>query len=187
MKNAVAVLSLVLAGSIVAWAQASLTDFPVGVTAMKWTAKGEASVPPQELILVVEGKGGGVYRTELTVRVEGSAADLGTFGFLGSALFVQAFGTTIDLNTLQVLIRRKEALVVGEQYSLPGGTFKAVRKGTIANVNCLIGEYRSVDRPAVVVELGLSLSDPVYFLPLLRVVDGGKVTFEMVLISYTRP
>ncbi len=170
-----------------AWAQASLSDFPLGLTVMKWTARGAEGTLPQELIFAVEVKPDGIYRTELTVRSEGTAAELGAFGFLGSALFVQAFGTTVDLGALQVLIRRKEALTPGERYSLPGGTFQALRREEIAGVLCLVGEYRSADRPNTVVELAFALQDPVFFLPLVRVVDSGKLAFEMQLVSYTRP
>lgn len=178
---------LVTVMGMVGLAQASLTDFPLGLTVMKWTAKGEGAAPPQELTLTIEGKPEGRYRTELTVTTEGTAAELGTFGFLGSALFVQAFGATLDLSALQVLIRRKDALKVGEDYALPGGTFRAKTKGNLAGVACLLGEYRALDRPNTMVELAFALTDPVYFLPLLRVVEGGKVTFEMVLTSYRRP
>ncbi|MFH1610116.1 MAG: hypothetical protein ABID40_05780 [Candidatus Bipolaricaulota bacterium] len=178
---------LVLAWGGLALAQSALTDFPLGVTSMTWTTRGTGSAPPQELTLTVEGKPGNLYRIELLVAAEGTAADLGTLGFLGSALFVQASGAMIDLSALQVLTRRRDTLKVGEQYALPGGTFHARAQTDIAGVACLVGEYRAVDRPNTVTEIGFALTDPVYFLPLMRVQDGGKVTFEMVLTAYRRP
>lgn len=179
------VLALVWGG--LAFAQSALADFPLGVTAMTWTTRSTGSAPPQELTLTVEGKPGNLYRIELLVAAEGTATDLGTLGFLGSALFIQASGAMIDLSALQVLTRRRDTLKVGEQYALPGGTFHARARTEIAGVACLVGEYQAVDRPNVVTEIGFALADPVYFLPLMRVRDGGKVTFEMVLTAYRRP
>jgi len=170
-----------------ALAQSTLTDFPLGITSMTWTTRGTGSAPPQELTLRVEGKPDNLYRIELLVAAEGTATDLGTLGFLGSALFVQASGAMIDLSALQVLIRRRDTLKVGEQYALPGGTFHAQAQTDISGVACLVGEYQAVDRPNTVTEIGFALTDPVYFLPLMRVWDGGKVTFEMVLTAYRRP
>ncbi len=181
------VFALVLAWGGLALAQSTLTDFPLGVTSMTWTVRGTGSAPPQELTLRVEVKPDDLYRIELLVAAEGTAADLGTLGFLGSALFVQASGAMIDLSALQVLIRRRDALRVGEQYALPGGTFTVRTRTEIAGVACLVGEFRAVDRPNTVTEIGFALADPVYFLPLMRVRDGDRVTFEMVLTAYRRP
>ncbi|MCD5407836.1 hypothetical protein LR090_01035 [Candidatus Bipolaricaulota bacterium] len=55
----------------------------------------------------------------------------------------------------------------------------------IAGITCLLGEYETEDGRRV--ELGLALSDPVYFLPLLRVWEGEELAFEMLLTEYGRP
>ncbi len=135
----------------------------------------------------MEGKPGGLYRIELGVTAEGTPAELGTLGFLGSALFVQASGVQVDLSSLLVLSRRRETLRVGESYVLPGGAFLARERAPIAGVECLVGEFRPADRVGTVIEIGFALRDPVYFLPLMRVHEGDRVTFEMVLTAYSRP
>ncbi|MCX7751061.1 MAG: hypothetical protein N2320_05970 [Candidatus Bipolaricaulota bacterium] len=178
--------ALVLAG-VVALGQGALEDFPLGVTAMTWRVKSSGLAAPQELSLRIEGKAGGQYRIELGVTAEGTAAELGTLGFLGSALFVQASGVQVDLSSLLVLARRRETLKVGESYVLPGGTFLAREKAPLAGVQCLLGEFRPADRAGTVIEIGFALSNPVYFLPLMRVREGDRITFEMVLIAYQRP
>jgi len=65
--------------------------------------------------------------------------------------------------------------------------FRVKEKTDIAGVSCLVGVYTQADAPSSPVELGLALSDPVYFLPLLRAYDEEEVVFEMVLTEYTRP
>jgi len=178
---------LVLSWVGTALAQGALEDFPLGLTSMTWEIASRDLSSPQELTLRVEGKPGGQYRIELVLAAEGTAAELGTLGFLGSALFVQASGAQVDLTSLLVLSRRRESLQVGQSYVVPGGTFVARERTAIAGVVSLVGEFRAADRAATVVEVGFALSDPVYFLPLLRVREEGKVIFEMVLIGYRRP
>ncbi len=165
-------------------AQAEITDFPAGLTEMVWSLRGLG--PAQELRLAVEGLPEGMYRVTLSVSLEGAGPELSMLGFLGAPLSITAMGSQIDLSALSVLIRRREVLNVGERYALPGGEFYAREKGEIAGVLCLIGEFRPADRPDTVIEVGLSLSDPVYLLPLLRVKQGGRITFEMVLTKYQR-
>ncbi len=179
--------ALVVAAAGLSLGQGSLEDFPVGVTSMTWRVTSGSLSSPQELSLRVEGKPGGLYRIELGVAAEGTAAELGTLGFLGSALFVQASGAQVDLSSLLVLSRRRETLRVGESYVLPGGTFLARERAPIAGVECLHGEFRPADRSGTVIEIGFALSDPVYFLPLMRVREGDRITFEMVLTAYKRP
>lgn len=177
---------LILLGvSVLALAQAEISDFPLGKTEMVWSLRGAG--PAQELRLLVEGLGGGKYRVTLGLRLEGSGAELSTLGFLGAPLLVQSMGTQIDLSALLVVIRRREILNVDETYALPGGSFYVREKGDIAGVTCLIGEFRPAERTETVIEVGLSLADPVYFLPLLRMRERGRVTFEMVLVEYRRP
>ncbi|MBC7092983.1 hypothetical protein H5T53_03120 [Candidatus Bipolaricaulota bacterium] len=177
-----------LAVGVVGFAQAALTDFPVGVTVMEWALRGGSPSLVQGLSLTVEAKADGRFKVVLGVASEGTAADLEALGFLGSSVFMQAAGANVDLSALLTLIRRREALKVGEDYALPGGVvFQARARADVAGVGCLIGEYRTADRPDTVVEVGLALTDPVYFVPLLRVTEGGTVTFEMVLTAYRRP
>lgn len=178
---------LVVAGVGVALGQGALEDFPLGVTAMTWRVTSVNLSSPQDLSLRVEGKPGGQYRIELGLTAEGTAAELGTLGFLGSALFIQASGVQVDLSSLLVLSRRRDTLRVGESYVLPGGTFLARAKAPLAGVECLLGEFRPADRAGTVIEIGFALRDPVYFLPLMRVREGDRTTFEMVLTAYKRP
>jgi hypothetical protein len=177
--------ALLLGLGALGFSQAEISDFPWGRTEMVWSLRGAG--PAQELRLVVEGLPDGKYRVRLAVSLEGTGPELSMLGFFGAPLLVQAMGTQIDLSSLHVLIRRRAALAVGERYALPGGEFYARERAEIAGVTCLMGEFRSADRPEAVVEVGLSLSDPVYFLPLLRVRERGRVTFEMVLTEYRRP
>ncbi len=168
------------------WAQAEVQDFPVGKTEMVWTLAGLG--PAQELRLIVEGLPEGRFRVSMGLSLEGTAAELSALGFFGAPLLVQAMGTqTVDLSALSVLIRRREALRVGERYALPGGEFFVREQGDIAGVTCLLGEFRPADRADTLIEVAFSLSDPVYFLPLLRVRERGRTTFEMVLVAYRRP
>lgn len=177
------VLLLGLGG--VGLSQAEIGDFPLGLTEMAWSLRGVG--PAQELLLTVEGLGEGNYRVSMAIHMEGTGPELAVLGFFGAPLLIQAMGTQVDLSSLNVLIRRREALRVGERYALPGGEFVAREQGEIAGVPCLLGEFRAADRPESVIEVGLSLRDPVYLLPLLRVRERGRVTFEMVLIAYRRP
>jgi len=178
--------SLILLGvGVLGLAQAEISDFPLGKTEMVWSSRGVG--PAQELRLLVEGLGEGKYRVTLGLSLEGSGTELSALGFFGAPLLVQSMGTQIDLSALLVIIRRKEILNVGETYALPGGSFYVREKGDVAGVTCLVGEFRPAERPETVIEVGLSLKDPVYFLPLLRVRERGRTTFEMVLVEYRRP
>lgn len=178
--------SLILLGvGVLGLAQAEISDFPLGKTEMVWSLRGVG--PAQELRLLVEGLGEGKYRVTLGLSLEGSGAELSALGFFGAPLLVQSMGTQIDLSALLVIIRRKEILNVGETYALPGGSFYVREKGDVAGVTCLVGEFRPAERPETVIEVGLSLKDPVYFLPLLRVRERERTTFEMVLVEYRRP
>lgn len=169
-----------------AWGQAELSDFPPGTTIMAWELTGEELKAAQTLSLEVTGLEGGVFRVRLSVEAEGSPEELGMLGFLGSAAFVQSAGAGVDLGALATLIKRRQQLKVGGEYALPGGVIFRVREtADIAGVQCLVGEYLAEDGQRV--ELGLALSDPVYFVPLLRVYRGEKVEFEMVLVEYRRP
>lgn len=180
------ILALLLALGVLGWAQAEFTDFPVGRTEMVWTLRGFG--PAQGLHLVVEKSADGLLRVQMSLSLEGTAEQLAGLGFFGAPLLIQAMGSeTLDLSALSVLVRRREALEVGERYALPGGEFLARQKGEIAGVLCLIGEFRPAGRPETVIEVGLSLSDPVYLLPLLRVREGEKIAFEMLLVEYSRP
>lgn len=170
---------------LLGFAQAEITDFPLGVTEMVWSLRGLG--PAQELSLAVEGLPDGNYRVTLSLSLEGKGTELSMLGFLGAPLSIAAMGGQIDLSTLNVIIRRREVLNVGEKYALPGGEFYVREKAEIAGVLCLVGEFRPADRPDTVIEVGVSLAAPVYFLPLLRVNQGGRVTFEMVLTKYQRP
>jgi len=184
MRKLLLVLIL-LAFSVLGLAQAEISDFPIGVTEMVWSLRGVG--PAQELRLLVEGLGEGRYRVTLGLSLEGSGAELSALGFLGAPLLVQAMGTQVDLSALLVIIRRREILNVGETYAIPGGSFYVREKGDVAGVTCLIGEFRPAERTGTVIEVGLSLKDPVYFLPLLRVRERGRITFEMVLVEYRKP
>ncbi|MFN3346819.1 MAG: hypothetical protein ACK42E_03290 [Candidatus Bipolaricaulaceae bacterium] len=169
-----------------AWAQAEVQNFPPGKTEMVWALAGLG--PAQELRLAVEGLPEGRFRVSLGLSLEGTAAELSVLGFFGAPLLVQAMGSQpLDLSALSVLIRRREALVLGERYALPGGEFFVRERGEIAGVVCLLGEFRPADQPGTTIEVAFSLSDPVYFLPLLRVRERGRTTFEMVLVEYRRP
>ncbi len=179
-------VGLLLCGlGVMALAQAEISDFPLGVTEMAWSLRGAG--PAQELRLTVEGLPEGRYRATLALSLEGTGAELSLLGFFGAPLLIQSAGTQVDLSALNVLIRRREALVVGERYALPGGEFFVREKAEIAGVVCLLGEFRPAERPEAVIEVGFSLSAPVYLLPLLRVREGGRVTFEMVLSVYRKP
>lgn len=167
-------------------AQVALTEFPLGRTEMGWTLTDESG-QVQELRLTVEVLAKGEYLVELGLTMRGTAAQLESLGFLGAPLFIQAMGTQIDLSSLLVLMSRRRALAIGETYTLPGGTFRVKEKVLIAGVECLVGDYRFAERTDFLIEVGMSLSDPVYFLPLLRVRQGDKVSFEMILSRYQRP
>ena len=172
--------------SVLSLAQAEIRDFPQGKTEMVWVLTGFG--PAQELRLAVEGLPEGRFRVSLGLSLEGTASELSALGFFDAPLLVQAMGSqTLDLSALSVLVRRREALAVGERYALPGGEFFVREKGEIAGVLCLIGEFRPADRPETLIDVALSLGDPVYFLPLLRVRERGRTTFEMVLVEYRRP
>lgn len=173
--------SFALAG----FGQAEIPEFPRGTTEMVWALRGVSLA--QELRLAVEGLGDGRYRVTLGLSLEGSGAELSVLGFLGAPFLVQSMGTQIDLSALLVLIRRREALGVGETYALPGGSFYVREKREIAGVTSLVGEFRPADRADRVIEVGLSLSDPVYLFPLLRVTERERVTFELILTQYRRP
>jgi len=176
----------ILAAGGVALAQADLSDFPLGTTSMAWRLSGSDVSAPQTLRLEVSGLEDGRYHVLLSVEAEGTPEELGMLGFLGSAAFVQSGGTDVDLAALLTLIKRREQLEVGEEYALPGGIiFLAREMAEIAGVNCLLGEYETEGGRRV--ELGLALSDPVYFLPLLRVWEGEELAFEMLLSEYGRP
>lgn len=165
--------------------QAELQDFPLGVTTMTWELRGEEMLRPQVLRLVVDREGD-LFHVGLIVEMEGTAAELGTLGFLGSTALIQAMGASVDLSAISTLLRRREMLEIGEEYVLPGGVRLYVReRAAVAGVECLIGEYWTAGQELV--EIALSLSDPVYFMPLLRVTAAGRVTFEMVLVEYSRP
>lgn len=180
------ILAILIVGvGLLGWAQAEITDFPVGTTEMVWALRGLG--PAQELRLSVEGFPDGQYAVTMSVSLKGTGAELSVLGFLGAPLFVTAMGSQIDLSALNVLIRRREILNVGERYALPGGEFFVREKAEIAGVLCLIGDFRPADQPDTSIEVAVSLSDPVYLLPLLRVRKGEKVTFEMVLTQYKRP
>lgn len=181
-----ALLLMVLVGvSLAAFPQADIPDFPPGLTEMVWTLRGAG--PAQELRLAVEGLPEGRYRVTLGLSLEGTGAELSALGFFGAPLLVQAMGTQIDLSSLSVLIRRREMLTVGERYALPGGEFHTREKTEIAGVLCLVGEFQPQDRADTVIEVGFSLGTPVYLLPLLRVREKGRITFEMILTEYRRP
>ena len=171
----------------VGWTQAELSEFPEGTTTMSWTLRGKDLPAAQTLSLAVEGLPEGRYRVRLSVEAEGLPGELGMLGFLGSAVYIQSAGANLDLGALMTLIRRREILKVGEEYGLPGGMFRVEEKTKIAGVSCLVGEYTQAGVSSSRVELGLALSDPVYFVPLLRVYEGEEVVFEMVLTEYTRP
>lgn len=182
------ILAVALVGlwGLLCWAQAEVKDFPVGRTEMVWALTGVG--PAQELRLSVEGRPEGRFLVSMGLNLEGTAAELSVLGFFGAPLLVQAMGSqTLDLSALSVLIRRREALSVGERYALPGGEFLAREKREISGVVCLVGEFRPADRLETVIEVAFSLSDPVYFLPLLRVRERGRTTFEMILVEYRRP
>lgn len=166
-------------------AQAEIDSFPLGRTEMVWSLRGVG--PAQELSLTIEGLSEGKYRIVLSLSLEGAGTELSMLGFLGAPLAIMSGGSQVDLSALNVLIRRREVLNVGEQYAIPGGQFYVREKAEIAGVLCLLGEFQPADRPDYLIEVGFSLSDPVYLLPLLRVKQGGKVTFEMVLTKYQRP
>ncbi|RLE30052.1 hypothetical protein DRJ54_03510 [Candidatus Acetothermia bacterium] len=169
-----------------ALAQADLSDFPSGTTYMAWRLSGGDLPSPQTLRLEVTGLEDGRYRVLLSVEAEGTPEELGMLGFLGSAAFVQSSGADVDFAALLTLIKRREKLEVGKEYALPGGVIFQVQEETeIAGVTCLIGDYRTEDGHRV--ELGLALSDPVYFVPLLKVYEEGGVSFEMLLTEYRRP
>jgi len=177
-----------LAGVVFGLAQAELEEFPPGATLMVWTLSGSELATPQTLRLSVEGLPNGRFRVQLSIEAEGAPDELGMLGFLGSAVYVQSAGANLDLAALLTLIRRRDLLQVGEEYALPGGIlFRVQRTEDIAGVTCLVGEYTPPDAPTTRVELGFALSDPVYFLPRLRVVKGEEVTFEMELVEYSRP
>ncbi len=176
---------LVLGLGTVALGQAEITDFPGGLTEMVWNLRGVG--PAQELRLQVEGLADGKYRVTMSLSLEGTGTELSALGFFGAPLWIQAAGTQLDLSTLNVLIRRREVLNVGESYALPGGEFFVREKKEIAGVPCLVGEFRPAEKTETVIELGLSLADPVYLFPLLRVQERGRVTFEIVLVEYHRP
>ncbi|MEN3010064.1 MAG: hypothetical protein ABDI20_03650 [Candidatus Bipolaricaulaceae bacterium] len=182
----VLVLAVLGVFGVLGLAQAELRDFPPGRTEMVWALVGLG--PAQELRLSVEGLPEGRFRVHMALSLEGTAAELAVLGFLGAPLLVQAMGNpTLDLSALSVLIRRREALAVGERYALPGGEFLVRERGEIAGIPCLLGEFRPADRPETLIEVGFSLRDPVYLLPLLRVRERGRITWEMVLVEYRRP
>ncbi|HIE48422.1 TPA: hypothetical protein EYP84_05990 [Candidatus Bipolaricaulota bacterium] len=184
-KPVLLVLSGLVVGSL-ALAQADLADFPPGTTSMVWQLAGADLGSPQTLRLEVTGLEDGRYRVVLSVEAEGTPEELGMLGFLGSVAFVQSTGTDVDLAALLTLIKRREQLAVGEEYALPGGIIFLVREtADIGGVTCLLGEYQTEEGRRV--ELGLALSDPVYFLPLLRVWEGEELTFEWLLREYGRP
>lgn len=176
---------LLLGFGLMAAAQADISEFPLGVTEMVWELRGAG--PAQELRLQVEGLAEGRYRVTLRLSFEGLGTELSMLGFLGAPLLIQGTVAQIDLSALNVLIRRREVLNVGETYALPGGAFFVREKGEIAGVVCLVGEFRPAERSDTVIEVGFSLSAPVYWLPLLRVQERGRVTFEMILSEYHRP
>lgn len=176
---------LLFGAGLMGWAQAEVAEFPQGVTEMVWSLRGLG--PAQELRLVVEGLGEGKYRVTLTLAMEGAGTELSAFGFLGAPLWIQAAGSQVDLSVLRVIVNRRTALAVGEHYALPGGEFFVREKKEIAGVVCLVGEFRPAEQKNIVIELGMSLTAPVYLFPLLRVQEGGRVTFEMVLTEYRRP
>lgn len=181
-------LFLVLGPAFAALAQAELSQFPPGVTRMSWSLSGSDVPTPQTLSLVIEGLGEDRFRISMTLEAEGKAEELTTVGFLGSTLALHTAGGSIDLEALLTLIRRREQLEVGEEYLLPGGgVFLAQGREEIAGVTCLIGTYSTPQDPDTVVELGLALSHPVYFLPLLRVTTSGEVTFQFLLTEYQTP
>lgn len=185
MRKVVFVLSGLIVG-LLALAQADLADFPQGTTYMVWQLSGADLGSPQTLRLEVSGLEDGRYHVLLSVEAEGTPEELGMLGFLGSAAFVQSGGTDVDLAALLTLIKRREQLEVGEEYALPGGIIFLTREtAEIAGVNCLLGKYETEGGRRV--ELGLALSDPVYFLPLLRVWEGEELAFEMLLSEYGRP
>ena len=185
MRKVVFVLSGLIVG-LLALAQADLADFPQGTTYMVWQLSGADLGSPQTLRLEVSGLEDGRYHVLLSVEAEGTPEELGMLGFLGSAAFVQSGGTDVDLAALLTLIKRREQLEVGEEYALPGGIFFLAREmAEIGGVNGLLGEYGTEGGRRV--ELGLALSDPVYFLPLLRVWEGEELAFEMLLSEYGWP
>jgi hypothetical protein len=181
-------LALVCAWGGGALAQAELDQFPPGLTLMTWTLSGLDVPTPQTLSLEIEGLPGDRYHIKMTMEAEGQAEELGTLGFLGSGWTLHTAGGSINLEALLTLIRRRHQLEVGKEYLLPGGgVFVAQRREEIAGVECLIGTYTTPEEPDTVVELGLALSHPVYFLPLLRVITAGEVTLQLLLVDYQAP
>jgi len=180
------VLLLAAMCSTVAWAQVDLDEFPTGTTEMSWRLAGEG-IPPEQTIGLTVSRENDEYDLRLSVSARGAADELELLGFLGSALGVQAPGAEVDLSVLSTLLRRPGRLEVGAEYHLPGGRLFTVRERTeIAGVESLIGEYREPGA-ARVVEIGISLDDPVYFLPLIRVTRNGELELEMELVEYIRP
>ncbi len=180
------VLISVLVVSSLVWAQAELEEFPPGTTQMAWRLAGEG-VPPDQTLRITIAREGDEFTVELVVAARGKADELGLLGFLGSALGIQAPGTQVDLSVLSTVLRRPELLQVGEEYLLPGGRVFLVREQLeVAGVLTVIGEYREPGGREIV-EIGIPLADPVYFLPLLRVHRDGQLHMEMELVEYVRP
>ncbi|MGC9530578.1 MAG: hypothetical protein ACP5G2_08255 [Candidatus Bipolaricaulaceae bacterium] len=180
-------LLLALGWGLVAMGQSDLTEFPPGTTVMAWSLQGQDVPREQMLRLAVESRATGEFRVELAVEAVGTPEELGALGFLGSAFYLQSAGTDLDLAIFLSLFRRREVLEVGEVYQVGGGQFHVERTAEIAEITCLVGSYRSPARPGAEVGLGIALSDPVYFPPLLRLTEDGRVTFHMQLVEYSRP
>ncbi len=179
-------MAVVAACSAAAWAQVELDEFPSGTTEMSWRLTGE-NIPPEQTIRLTVIREGDEYELGLQVSARGAAEELGLLGFLGSAFGIQAPGAEVDLSVVSTLLRRPERLEVGADYHLPGGRLFTVRERTeIAGVLCLVGEYKEPGS-ARVVEIGIALEDPVYFLPLVRVTRNSELQMEMELVEYIRP
>ena len=176
--------------SVAGLAQQSIEDFPLGTTAMVYEIVSGEYVEPVTLALTIEVLEDEIYRMNMSIGAEGTADQLGGFGFmfLGAGVSTGG-GEDISYSALEALFDRSELLEEGEDYILPqGGSFTEIVAVEIASVWCLEGVLVDPDNSDVRTTVAFALTYPVYSSPRLTVqerVDGEwATTFKMELVEY---
>lgn len=180
-------LMLIVCG---AYAQSTLTNFPVGTTTMAYQIITDRLTAPQMLTLTVTGLTGGRYRIKMTTEATGTPDELGAFGFLFGATSMTSGMGNVNFGPISALLPHLDDLTVGEDYVLSGGgIFHVVADQEVAGIPCLSGVYTDPDHPDTRTTLALSLSKPVFVSPLIKVEEkhSGEwsTTFLLELTAYS--
>lgn len=182
-----AVIPIALVFAVCLHGHDELRDFPVGRTHMVYELRSAEKAEAQYQIITVTGLADGRYRLLLTIEAVGAADELSLAHLMAGMWMGYAGGAAMGIDAL---IARREHLVVGNEYRLPGGVrFTVVAVVEIAGVRALQGILTDPDSPDTRTILAFAMDDPVLLLPLIRVErkeDGvWRVIHSIELIEYT--